>query len=137
MSTPVRVVIGVTGPIADGQEYLIGRRKGKAYHGCWEFPGGKVEAGETPEEALVREWMEELGVEITVGGLLFENRFTTVDLVDFQALAYEVRLSPGSHIRLDRATSHDKLRHATKDEILALQAAEVTPSLWPITQALA
>jgi len=47
----------------DGRVLLAQRPEGKSMAGLWEFPGGKVEAGETPETALVRELYEELGIE--------------------------------------------------------------------------
>jgi 8-oxo-dGTP diphosphatase len=47
----------------DGRVLIAKRPEGKAMAGLWEFPGGKVEAGETPEAALIRELREELGVE--------------------------------------------------------------------------
>lgn len=49
----------------DGRFLLARRPEGRAYAGWWEFPGGKVEPGERPEQALVRELAEELGVEVT------------------------------------------------------------------------
>jgi 8-oxo-dGTP diphosphatase len=49
----------------DGQFLLTTRPPGKAYAGHWEFPGGKVETGETVEQALVRELHEELGIHAT------------------------------------------------------------------------
>ena len=48
---------------ADGRILIAQRPAGKQMAGLWEFPGGKVDAGETPEEALVRELHEELGIE--------------------------------------------------------------------------
>jgi 8-oxo-dGTP diphosphatase len=46
----------------DGRVLLAQRPEGKAMAGLWEFPGGKVEAGERPEESLIRELKEELGI---------------------------------------------------------------------------
>lgn len=53
----------------DNRILLSKRPEGKALAGLWEFPGGKVEMGETPEETLVRELKEELGIETKVACL--------------------------------------------------------------------
>lgn len=62
-SPPVRVAAAVL-LRGDGQVLLAQRPPGKAYAGYWEFPGGKLEAGETPAAALARELHEELGITV-------------------------------------------------------------------------
>lgn len=67
-STAVLVVaVAMVG--LDGRVLLQQRRTGGRHGGLWEFPGGKVEAGESPESALVREISEELGVELAAEAL--------------------------------------------------------------------
>ncbi len=61
---PVDVAVGVLID-ADGRFLLTSRPEGKVYAGYWEFPGGKVEPGESVEQALRRELIEELGIEIS------------------------------------------------------------------------
>jgi mutator protein MutT len=92
---PERVVEVVAAVIERAGRILIARRRaGGHLGGRWEFPGGKRQAGETPEAALVREIREELDVAVTVGELLDDVEWTypekTVRLLFFRcALAAE------------------------------------------------
>ncbi len=63
--TPVVLVSAAALIDADGRVLIAQRPAGKPMAGLWEFPGGKVLAGETPEAALIRELHEELGIDIT------------------------------------------------------------------------
>ena len=69
----------------DGRVLLAQRPEGKSMAGLWEFPGGKVEKGETPEAALVRELHEELGIE-TWDSCLAPLTFASHKYEDFHLL---------------------------------------------------
>ena len=69
----------------DGRVLLAQRPAGKSMAGLWEFPGGKDEAGETPEDALVRELHEELGIE-TWSSCLAPLTFASHTYDDFHLL---------------------------------------------------
>lgn len=69
----------------DGRVLLAQRPEGKSLAGLWEFPGGKVEVGETPEAALVRELHEELGIE-TWNSCLAPLTFASYSYDDFHLL---------------------------------------------------
>lgn len=66
---PTLLVVACALVDADGRVLIAQRPEGKSLAGLWEFPGGKVEPGETPEEALIRELREEIGVETQVACL--------------------------------------------------------------------
>src|ERR1700690_4374469 len=66
---PGILVVAVALVDADGRVLLAQRPEGKSMAGLWEFPGGKVDAGETPEAALIRELKEELGIDVTASCL--------------------------------------------------------------------
>ena len=69
----------------DGRVLITQRPKGKSMEGLWEFPGGKIESGETPEDALVRELYEELGIE-TCSSCLAPLTFASHGYSDFHLL---------------------------------------------------
>ena len=61
---PTVLVVAVALIDVDGRVLIAQRPEGKALAGLWEFPGGKVEPGERPEQALIRELNEELGIDV-------------------------------------------------------------------------
>lgn len=65
MTGPVLLVAAAALFNPDGRILLARRPEGKSMAGLWEFPGGKVEAGETPEDALCRELQEELQIRVS------------------------------------------------------------------------
>ena len=89
----IRVVAALIADPRDATRFLVQQRlahKSRAH--LWEFPGGKVEAGETDELALARECQEELAVELIVGRRLWGNTHQYSDLiVQLELFAAEIR----------------------------------------------
>lgn len=116
----VRVVAGV---LSVGDLYLVGQRKGARRHeGCWEFPGGKLEPGESETSALVREWAEELCCVVEPGTRLAPY---TNDDEAFTLVPYTIKCARVSHI--EAGDSHAQVAWLTLAEIRRLPA--VTPSM--------
>lgn len=87
--------------IEDGGKFLLARRKANVpYPLLWEFPGGKVEAGEDPKDCVIREIREELAIEITVAGI-YDVVFHRYPERDVLVLAYRCRWVGGEVRDLD------------------------------------
>lgn len=115
--------------IQDGDKIMIARRSpDKHLGGLWEFPGGKIEEGEKPEETLVRELQEEFGALTEIGDYIMTVNHTyptvTIDLHTFFAKIV------GGEFRL---IDHDQVAYVKVDE---LQNYQLAPADIPIMQKL-
>ena len=95
MSDEVGMTVTAAIIIEDGRVLVAQRPPGGRHPGEWEFPGGKVEPGETPEQCLARELSEELGVTVEVGKAMSSVRHSYPDLV-IDLLAYEATITGGA-----------------------------------------
>ena len=131
MTTRLVVAAAVVDSLAVPTRLLAARRtEPPTWAGFWEFPGGKVERGETPEQGLHRELAEELGVAVRLGVELLDGRPDGACVQDpdhgtvwplgggmvFRLWAAEVveQLVPGAPVPLE---DHDQLRWLTADEL--------------------
>ncbi|GAA4526532.1 hypothetical protein GCM10023160_21300 [Brachybacterium paraconglomeratum] len=115
---PLRVVGAV---VVDGDRILAARRApGKNAAGLWEFPGGKIEAGESPQQALARELREELGVEVEVGWLIGRGEAVVGDR-PLHLDCYWVRLRGALPTA---STDHDALKWLTRAHLAERDWAE-------------
>ena len=122
----VNVIEVVGAIIKDGDKYLIGQRPAhKSQGGLWEFMGGKIEPGETPEQALKRECLEELALEI-------ENE-RIIDSVVHKYPEKTIRLtliscSPKSG-SIPKALEHQQIKWVTRAEMDAIDFASADREL--------
>ncbi|MBI9105197.1 MAG: (deoxy)nucleoside triphosphate pyrophosphohydrolase [Spirochaetales bacterium] len=87
--------ISVAGVAERDGKYLVALRKpGTSIGVRWEFPGGKLEKGETPEEAVIREYMEELNISVRVKERLCEGSFSNGEKY-YRLLAYKIEIGDG------------------------------------------
>ena len=113
----IKVVCGI---IYKGESILIAkRRNGKSLAGKWEFPGGKVENDETEKEALKRELLEELGMNLAIHSRLGTNIY---DYGDFKInlVAYKCQFIAATFT----LTDHDKVAWVKKEDLLNYDLAE-------------
>lgn len=105
----IKVVAAV---IIDNKKVFATQRGYGEYKDWWEFPGGKIEAGESPEEALKREILEELDTIIEVGALIKTIEY---DYPNFHLsmLCYQARIISGSLILKE----HENAKWLKKDEL--------------------
>ncbi|WP_437483878.1 (deoxy)nucleoside triphosphate pyrophosphohydrolase [Sorangium sp. So ce1014] len=93
--SPALVLVSAAVVIERGRVLLTQRKVGAHLEGAWEFPGGKVEAGEDPRDALVRELREEIGVEARVGDIV-EVTYYRYPAKPVLLLFYEASFAEGS-----------------------------------------
>lgn len=116
----IRVVAALIAAGGEPLRFLVQQRPPDKARGLlWEFPGGKVEPGESDEAALAREAREELDVGISVGGLCHETTHAYTDLVVTLAL-YAARILEGT----PKPLACHALRFATPDEMADLPFCE-------------
>lgn len=111
----------------DGK-YLIARKKGGHLAGMWEFPGGKIEPGETPEECLRREIHEEFGMLIHVNEHLATSHYTYPH-ISIELMGYLASYQGGELFLKD----HDQIKWVTPIE---MDQYTFAPADLPLVQAL-
>ena len=96
----------------DGKILIAKRKAGKCIGANWEFPGGKLEEGETLEECLKRELKEELDIEVEVKDYIASSFFSCNDL-EIELIAYRVKYLSGELKLVD----HEEVKWISPDEL--------------------
>ena len=108
--------ISVAGVAEKEGKFLIALRKpGTSIGECWEFPGGKTEQNESPGEAIIREYREELDVGVEVIEKLCEGEFRN-GLKHYRLMAYSIRLESENF----KKSEHQQVKWADISELKSL-----------------
>ncbi len=134
---PIRVGIGL---IERAGSYLIRqRRTGQAMAGFWEFPGGKVEIGESPAQATRRECFEEVGVDVAVGQEIYQvvHRYPhgLVELHYFRCWIEGTQNEPAEDSGFEWVAAGDLLRYRfpeANDAVIEILTLGAFPSKGPL-----
>jgi len=107
------------GTLIWGERVLVGKRMADnpIFPNKWEFPGGKVEENETPEEAIVREFQEELEIEVIPFHHMVPVSNNTTEMIPFALM-----LSGG----IAKMNAHSEIRFVTEAEFKELDSTELT-----------
>lgn len=113
------MIISTAGIAVRDNKYLLALRlPGTSIGESWEFPGGKAEDGESPEEALIREFKEELNLEINVGERICNGKFKNKDK-EFEIYGFRIKLVSEKFL----LTEHSQIGWFTLDEMASLKMA--------------
>ena len=110
----------------EGKVLLARRSRSGSAAGKWEFPGGSIEPGETPEQCLARELREELGIESRVGEFIASSR-VSFGKSSLELLAYRVLSFSGDV----RTVVHDEVRWVAPKDVSSFDLAEADRLLLP------
>ncbi len=120
--------------VHEGRVLIAKRKTGDPFEGRWEFPGGKIDPGESPEQALRRELREELGVETEIGMFLCAFPVRQPDL-RIDLLAFRTRILSGDI----RCHDHDEIRWIDPEDLRRFDLTDpdrlVVETLFPVPAA--
>ncbi len=114
---PIPVTAGILE--RDGRVLIARRKPGRHMANKWEFPGGKVEAGESPEQSLARELQEELAVRARIGAFLCRERWEG-DGISLELLVYRVDSFEG----VPELREHEEIRWVLPEELRSFELAD-------------
>ena len=122
----------VVGLCQVGDRFLVQQRPKGLREGLWEFPGGKRERGETMAQALIREWEEELGVDVAVGDYVTDCVLTFPDLPDVLLPLFRVTIVSGE----PTAKEGQKIEWMTLGELKVLDNTPAFYEYLPVLKGL-